>query len=77
MTFAMKKRINIELLIDGNKGLYIHKVDKEKDLDKEIDQKISDLSEEGKTEMAGKVNEEMKTRQPVGNDLHNTKGKTT
>jgi len=31
MTFPIKKRINTELFIDRNKGLYIQKVDKETD----------------------------------------------
>jgi len=31
MNFPIKKRINTELFIDGNMGLYIQKVDKEMD----------------------------------------------
>jgi len=31
MTFPIEKRINIELFIDRNMGLFIHKVDKETD----------------------------------------------
>jgi len=31
MTFPIKKRINTELFIDINKGLYIQKLDKETD----------------------------------------------
>jgi len=37
--------------------------------------KISDLSEEGETERAGKVNAGIKTHQPVWNDLHFMEGK--
>jgi len=36
---------------------------------KNISKKIADHLEEGKTEMAGKVNAGMKTWQPVSNDL--------
>jgi len=31
LTFPVKKRINSELFIDGNKGLYIQKGDEETD----------------------------------------------
>jgi len=34
MTFPIKKRIDTELFIDRNKGLYIQKGDKEKDQEK-------------------------------------------
>jgi len=44
MTFPIKKRINTELFINGNKLLYLYKVDKETD------------QEKGKTEPAVKVN---------------------
>jgi len=59
MTFLVKKRINTEMFIAGNKGLYIHKVDKETDQEnilirKNGSRKITDLLEdlhymEGKT----------------------------
>jgi len=42
MTFPIKKRINTELFIDGNKGLYIHNVDKETETGS---RKITDLLE--------------------------------
>jgi len=47
MTFPIKKRINTELFIDRNKGLYIWKGDNE------MNQEITDLPEESKTEKAG------------------------
>jgi len=37
MTFPIKKRINTELLIDRNQGLYIQKGDKETDQEKYLD----------------------------------------
>jgi len=63
-----------ELVIDGNKGLYILKGDKESDQEnvlirKNRSKKITDLLEEGKTETVGKVNAGIKTQQPVWNDL--------
>jgi len=39
MTFLMKKRINTELFIDKNKGLYIQKGDKETDRQKYLTSK--------------------------------------
>jgi len=48
MTLPIKKRINTERFIDGNKGLYIQKGDKE------ADQKISDLLDNGERDKAGK-----------------------
>jgi len=65
MTFPIMKRINTELLIDRNNELYLQKGDKE------TDQEITELLEEGKTEKAG-----MKTWQPVCVDLHFMEGKT-
>jgi len=52
MAFPIKKRINTELFIDSNKGLFIQKGDKE------WINNISDLLEEGETKMAGKVKRE-------------------
>jgi len=74
MTFL----INTELFIDGNKGLFMHKVDIETDLENIMirtngSRKITDLLEEGKNETA---NAGMKTRQPVWNDLLYMEGKT-
>jgi len=51
MTFPIKKRINTELFIYSNTGLYIQKGDKG-----------SDLLEVGRTEMAGKSKAGMKAR---------------
>jgi len=48
----------------GNRG-FIYK----REIEKRI-KKISDLLEEGKTEMVAKVNAGMKTKQPVWNDLY-------
>jgi len=44
MTFPTKKRINTELFIDRQQGLYKHKGDKERI------KKITDLFEYGRTE---------------------------
>jgi len=51
MTFPIKKRIDTELCIDGNKGLYIHNVGKETDQEnilirKNGSRKITDLLKE-------------------------------
>jgi len=59
------------MFIDGKQGLYIQKGEKETD-----HQKTSDLLEEAKTEMAGKVNVELNQHQLVWNDLHYIEGKT-
>jgi len=80
MTFPINKRINTELFIDGNQGLFIQNVEKETDQEKVLirknrSKKTTDHLEEGKTEMAGKVNAGMKTRQAVWNDLLYMKGK--
>jgi len=69
MTFPIEERINTELFFDGNKELCIQKVDKETDKEnilirKKGSRKITELLEEGKTEIAG-----MKIRRPVWNDL--------
>jgi len=58
MTLPVKKRINTELLIDRNKGLYVQKVDKERDqenilIKKWIRKYLTNLLEKGKAEMAG------------------------
>jgi len=80
MTFPIKKKINTELFIDRNEWLYIQREDKETDqeniLIREWIKKISNLSEEGETETAGKVNARMNTWQPVWNNLHYMEGKT-
>jgi len=67
MTFQLKKRINAELFIDGNKEILIQKVDKET-----RSKKITDLLEEGKTETPkwweSKWGNETR-QQPFTNDL--------
>jgi len=69
-----RKESILNCLLNGTRGFINKRVDKETDQENALirkngSKKITDFLEEGKTEMAGKVNAGMKTWQPVWNDL--------